>query len=100
MNVTLVWMDEQKAKEGSRYILKNGAREITCKLSLIETIIDPVTLELTNANGELSLNEIATAQIKLSREGYFDAYSNNKLNGHFILIDELTNSTVGLGFIQ
>jgi sulfate adenylyltransferase subunit 1 len=38
--------------------------------------------------------------IKLSKPLYFDAYSENKSNGAFILIDTATNTTAGVGFIK
>lgn len=100
INATLVWMNEQKGQIGKRYLLKNGAREIACKLVAIESTIDPVSLEEYPSNGQIALNEISKVELKLSKDGFFDTYQNNKLNGHFILINEQTNATVALGFIE
>ena len=48
----------------------------------------------------LSINEIGTVKIKLSKPAYFDAYTDNKSNGAFILIDTNTNTTAGVGFVN
>ena len=100
INAALVWMNEQKGIEGNRYLLKNGAREIACKLSSINELINPVNLDSTKSEGRISLNEIAHSEIKLSKAGFFDPYSDNKLNGHFILINVHSNATVASGFVR
>jgi sulfate adenylyltransferase subunit 1 len=48
---------------------------------------------------EIGLNEIGYVSIKTARPVIADTYASNKHNGTFILIDEGSNSTVGVGFI-
>jgi sulfate adenylyltransferase subunit 1 len=54
----------------------------------------------TKEANQLAINEIGEVQIKLSKPLYFDAYTENKSNGAFILIDTATNTTAGVGFIK
>jgi sulfate adenylyltransferase subunit 1 len=67
--------------------------------------IDSVKNIIANFSGateasQLAINEIGEVNIKLSKALYFDAYSDNKSNGAFILIDAATNTTAGVGFIN
>ena len=49
--------------------------------------------------GQLDLNDIASVQVSADRELLFDTYGDNRTTGAFILVDRLSNATVGAGMI-
>lgn len=98
ISATLVWMDEKHAQPSGKYILQAGTRTVACKLQVIEGIIPPENpSELKDADS-LKLNDIAKVQLKTATPAFLDAFSANRLNGAFILIDAQTNNTVAVGF--
>lgn len=97
-NATLVWMDDNSARVGSKLILKAGATESLLKIQKLNYSIDPSNLEKDETTTEIALNDIVSVSLKLSKPVYLDNYEDNKRNGVFILIDPQTNSTVAVGF--
>jgi sulfate adenylyltransferase subunit 1 len=70
-------------------------------LAKIDSVKNIIATDFSGATeaSQLAINEIEV-NIKLSKALYFDAYSDNKSNGAFILIDAATNTTAGVGFIN
>ena len=100
ISATLVWMDEKAAGTGTKMLLKTNSREFAVRIEELIAAIDPVNPNTVLAIEKLELNSIAKVRIKLSQPAYFDAYSENKKNGVFILIDPQTNQTAALGFVE
>jgi bifunctional enzyme CysN/CysC len=96
---TIFWMHEQPMMRGRSYLLKIGARTVSATITPIKHKINVNTLEHVAAN-QLDLNEIGVCGIELDRAIAFDPYRTNPLTGGFILIDRLTNDTVGGGLIN
>ncbi len=96
---TLVWMAEQPLQVGRPYLLKHGARTVTATVSTPDHKIDVNTMQKLDAN-TLELNEIGDVRLTLDREIAFDPYTTNRDLGGFILIDRLTNATVGAGMLR
>ncbi len=97
---TVVWMDEKPAHTGVRLLLKSGSREFPVKLTEIDAKVDPMQANKRINVNAIEVNDITDVQLRLSQPGYFDAYSENKANGVFILIDPQTNHTVAVGFVK
>jgi len=97
-NATLVWMDEKTMIPGRQYIIKLATRSVSGSVSSINYRIDVNTLEHHDAN-ELKLNEIASCTLTVNAPVVFDNYLQNKGTGAFIIIDRLSNVTVGAGMI-
>ncbi len=97
-NATLVWMDEKTMVPGRQYIIKLATRSVSGSISAINYRIDVNTLEHHDAN-ELKLNEIASCSVTVNAPVVFDNYQQNKGTGAFIIIDRLSNVTVGAGMI-
>ena len=95
---SIVWMTEQPMTPGRQYIIKLSTRSVSGSISLIHHRIDVNTLEHQDAN-ELKLNEIGSCTVAVSAPLVFDPYQRNKTTGSFIVIDRLTNVTVGAGMI-
>lgn len=96
---TVVWFNEEPMLAGRGYLLKIGARTLAATFSDIKYQVNVNTLEHVAAK-KLELNAIAVCNVILDRPIAFDAYANNRDTGGFILIDRLTNSTVGAGMIS
>jgi bifunctional enzyme CysN/CysC len=95
----LVWMTEQALEPGKQYNIKMGANQATGNVSKLHHRIDVNTLEHTDVP-VLALNEIGECEITLNKSVAFDAYDNIRGTGSFIIIDRLTNVTVGAGMIS
>jgi sulfate adenylyltransferase subunit 1 (EFTu-like GTPase family) len=96
---TIVWMTEQAMTPGRQYLIKLATRSVSGSVSLIHHRIDVNTLEHHDAN-ELKLNEIGHCTVAVNAPVVFDPYKRNKTTGSFIVIDRLTNITVGAGMIS
>jgi bifunctional enzyme CysN/CysC len=96
---TLVWMNEHALLPGRPYLLKIGARTVSANVSAIKHKVNVNTLEHLAAKS-LELNEIGICNISLEQSIAFDPYAENKDTGGFILIDRMTNETVGAGMIH
>ncbi len=94
----IVWMTEQSLNIGKQYSIKLATRTVSGSVSLIHHRIDVNTLEYHEANN-LQLNEIGLCTISVNAPVVFDNYKTHKGTGSFIVIDRLTNSTVGAGMI-
>ncbi|HEY7992025.1 MAG TPA: sulfate adenylyltransferase subunit CysN [Stellaceae bacterium] len=96
--VTLVWMSEQPMLPGRSYWLKIGTRTVSTTVTELKYQVNVNTLEHTAAK-TLELNGIGICNIGVGQSIPFDAYTDNRETGGFILIDRVTNATVGAGMI-
>ena len=96
---TLVWMDDEPMLPGRPYLIKIGAQTVTASITEPKYRVQVNTLEHIAAK-RLELNEIGVCNISLDRAIPFEAYETNRDLGGFILIDRLSNRTVGAGMIH
>jgi bifunctional enzyme CysN/CysC len=96
---TLVWMAAEPLIPGRTYWLKLGARTVSATVTELKYKINVNSLEHLAAR-QLELNEIAVANVSLAQPAPFEPYTANHDLGGFILIDRLTNATVGAGMIH
>jgi bifunctional enzyme CysN/CysC len=96
---TIVWMNDAPMLPGRSYLLKLGTKSVTASITALKHKVNVNTLEQVAAR-QLSLNEIGLCNISLSEPIAFDAYSNSRDLGGFILIDRFTNETVAAGMIH
>jgi bifunctional enzyme CysN/CysC/sulfate adenylyltransferase subunit 1 len=94
----IVWMNEAALKPGKLYDLKIGARAVSGAVHSIDYAIDVNTLEQHRVD-QLDLNVIALCNVHLNQVVAFDTYEKNRATGAFIIIDRLSNVTVGAGMI-
>jgi bifunctional enzyme CysN/CysC len=95
---TVVWMNEAEMQPGRLYNFKHTTKAVSGNISQIIHTIDVNTLEKSAAT-KLRLNEIALCELSFDQDIYFDPYADNVGTGAFIIIDRLTNVTVGAGMI-
>ena len=98
INADIVWMSEDAMKPGKQFNLKFASTANTGTISQVHHRVDVNTLERMEAN-QLNLNEIGLCELTLNKPIAFDAYKKNRATGSFIIIDRLTNVTVGAGMV-
>jgi len=96
---TILWMADEPLYPGRPYLLKIGTATVNATITRPKYRIDVNTLA-HEAALELDLNEVGVCNISLDRAIAFDAYDDNRETGGFILIDKITNATVGMGMIH
>jgi bifunctional enzyme CysN/CysC len=96
---TVVWMSEQPLLRGRNYLLKIGTKTVTATVAPIKHKLNIESMEHVAAE-QLQLNEIGVVELELDRQIAFDPYRDNRDTGGFILIDRLTNNTVGAGLLH
>ena len=97
-NAYVVWMAESPLVPGKQYYLKQATKTVIGSISRIHFRIDVNTLDRVPVK-QLKLNGIALCEVALKAPLAFDAYARCKGTGSFIIIDHLTNATVGAGMI-
>ena len=100
ITATVCWMDSKQLSAGSRYIVQHNTNQVVSKIAEVGNVVSTDFSGETASNGRLGLNEIGEVKIRLSKPVFIDTYVENKSNGSFILIDEQTNTTAGVGFIK
>lgn len=95
----MVWMTDAAMTPGKQYDLKVGVNTSAGVVTHLFNKIDVNTLADLPAE-QLALNEIGLCEITLNKEAVFDSYKQNRWTGSFIVIDRLTNVTVGAGMIE
>jgi len=96
---SLVWMTDEPMLPGRPYLMKIGAQTVTASITEPKYKINVNTMEHLAAK-QLGVNEIGVVNIALDRQIAFDAYKANRDTGGFILINRMTNNTVGAGMIN
>ena len=95
----LVWMSDEDLIPGRAYWLKLGAQMVSATIAQPKYEIDIDSLEHLAAK-TLSLNGIGVAEITTDKPITFEPYGDSKALGGFILIDKMSNATVGAGMIN
>jgi bifunctional enzyme CysN/CysC len=96
---TVIWMHEEPLLQGRAYLLKIGTKTVTATVAPIKYRVNVNTLEHLAAK-KLDLNDIGVVGLELSSAIAFEPYRDSRVLGGFILIDRLTNNTVGAGLLH
>ncbi|MFC4310330.1 sulfate adenylyltransferase subunit CysN [Steroidobacter flavus] len=96
---TIIWMHEEAMLPGRPYLIKLGSRTVTGSITTPKYKVNVNTLEHLAAK-QLELNEIGVCNLSLDRAVAFDPYTDNRETGGFILIDKISNDTVGAGLLS
>lgn len=99
INTTVVWMHEDELEPGRDYYIKHGSKMTSGHAINVEHRIDVNNMKKIDVD-QLALNEIGSVNFELEEALHFDAYNDNKTSGAFIIIDRLSNITVGAGMIN
>src|SRR5438094_2908157 len=96
---TIVWMSDQPMLRGRSYLMKIGPKTVPTTVSPIKYRVNVNTLERAAAE-KLELNEIGVCELQLDQPVCFDPYTENRDTGGFILVDRITDHTVGAGMLR
>jgi bifunctional enzyme CysN/CysC len=96
---TIVWMDDEGMLPGRPYLMKIGTRIVGASITEPKYKVNVNTLEQLAAK-RLELNEIGVCNLSLDAPIAFDAYKDNHTLGGFILVDRISNRTVGAGMLH
>ncbi len=98
LKVMLVWMDEKPMEIDRSYDIKSATSVVSGHFDHINYKVDVNTYKREQVH-KLNLNDIASCKMVLTRAIAADAYETNRLTGSFIVVDRVTNNTVGAGMI-
>jgi sulfate adenylyltransferase subunit 1 len=95
----VVWLHERPLEVGRTYLVKHTARQTKIRAVQIRHRVNVNTLEHETA-AQLNMNDIAEVEFDAHVPLFFDPYASNRATGSFILIDAISNATVGAGMIE
>ncbi|HZT28698.1 MAG TPA: sulfate adenylyltransferase subunit CysN [Bryobacteraceae bacterium] len=98
LDARMVWMSHTPLDPGRPYLVKHTTQVVRAGVRAIRYKVNVNTLEKEPAT-RLELNEIGAVVIETHRPLFFDPYKRNRATGSFILIDPISNETVGAGMI-
>lgn len=98
LEAMVVWMAEQPFVPGRTYTIKHTTRQVAAEIAEFRHGVDVNTLE-KRPIARLGLNEVGHVKLSLTRSVACDPYQRNAATGAFIIVDRLTNNTVGAGMI-
>jgi len=96
---TIIWLHDEPMLQGRSYLMKCAARTVGATITPLKHRINVNTLERTAAE-RLELNDIGVCELELDEPIAFEPYAHSRELGGFILIDRLSNATVGAGLIH
>ena len=96
---TIVWMHDEPLLQGRSYLLKLATQTVTATVAPIKYRVNINTLEHLAAK-KLDLNDIGVCGLEVSSAITFESYRDSRVLGGFILIDRVTNNTVGAGLLH
>ncbi len=94
----VVWMSDQPLEVAKTYFVKHGSTVVKGSCAEIQYRVDPDTLHREDGK-RLGLNDIGRARFTFFKPLFVDEYHRNRHTGHLILIDPLTNVTVGAAMV-
>ncbi|WP_313065342.1 sulfate adenylyltransferase subunit CysN [Achromobacter animicus] len=96
---SVIWLSEEAGLVGRSYEMKLSTQWATATLTSVKYHVNVNTMA-KEPGKTLGLNDIAVANIALSRPVAFDTYDQSKALGGFILVDRVSNATVGAGLVR
>ena len=98
-NINMIWMSEENCFPGRSYIAKINNNSSSIKILDIKKIYNVNTLEHSPGK-QLDLNDVAEVTVSLNKNVPFMSYQENKNMGSMIIIDPISNQTIGVGMIN
>ncbi len=96
LQASICWLNAEPFNAGKTYLLQHGTSLTKAKVTQINFVQIPSTLEKTTP-ASLKMNDIGSVKIKTAKPLLIDSFDDNKANGSFILVDEHSNNTVAVG---
>jgi len=99
LRARVCWMNPRPLQRGKKYFLKQTTQSVQAIISSLESRIDIETFDSIPGPTELGVNDIGEIRLRVSKPLIFDGYSNNRLTGSFILVEQGTNQTLAAGML-
>ncbi|MBD99277.1 MAG: sulfate adenylyltransferase subunit CysN [Verrucomicrobia bacterium] len=99
LDVMICWLNEKKLQWRGKYAIKHTSSDARCIIKDIKYKVDINTLHRLEEDKDIEMNDIARISLRTTKPLFFDSYKRNRYTGSVILIDEMTNETVGAGMI-
>ncbi|MGI6496456.1 MAG: sulfate adenylyltransferase subunit CysN [Kiritimatiellia bacterium] len=99
LEAMLVWMADAPLRIGVPYVVKHTTRLTRAVVSRVFYRVDPDTLSRHEQPAEVGLNDIARISLETFTPLLWDTYEHNRATGSLILIDPVTNATVGAAMV-
>jgi bifunctional enzyme CysN/CysC len=94
----VIWMHQQPLLPGRQVQLRLGAQSVNAAVTELKYVINYEDNSHI-AGKTLGFNETGYCNLALDHPVVFDTFENNRDMGCFILVDKLSNETVGAGMI-
>jgi sulfate adenylyltransferase large subunit len=98
LDAMVVWMHPEPMLIGKNYLVKHATRQLRAKPLEISFRVDVNTMAQLST-GQLGINDIGSVRFETSTPMFLDSYRKNRTTGSFILIDPISNATVGAAMI-
>ncbi|HJZ64768.1 MAG TPA: sulfate adenylyltransferase subunit CysN [Candidatus Acidoferrum sp.] len=95
----VVWLHASPLELNKTYLIKHAGRYVKAKAMRIRFRVNINTLEEVSAY-QLEMNEIGAVEFEAAQPLFFDPYQSNRTTGSFVVINPLTNATVGAAMIS
>ncbi|HTR37129.1 MAG TPA: adenylyl-sulfate kinase [Bryobacteraceae bacterium] len=99
LQATVIWLHNEPMLPGRPYVMKIGTSTVGATITSLKHKINVSTLEHLAAR-KLEIDQIGVCNLGLDRRIAFDAYTENRETGGFVLLDRLTNEILGAGLID
>lgn len=93
------WFSNERLNLNAKYVIKIGGLDVLGRIVELFYRVNMSNLVRENQMEGIGLNDIFKARIQLNQTVFFDSYHRNRNLGSFIIVDEMTNETVGAGMI-
>jgi len=93
------WFNERPLQVRGKYALKHTTNDVRCMIQEVVFKMDINSLSKNVKDKDVKMNDIARVKLRTTQSLFFDSYKKNRFTGSFVLIDEVTNETVGAGMI-
>lgn len=94
----LLWLSRAPLEVDRPYLIKHSTRQVCATITRVSSVIDPDTLD-RRPDGALKFNEFGECEIETQQPLCVDSYDQNRVTGSFIVLEPLTNHTVGAGMV-
>ena len=95
----LIWLSSTPLREDVRYFLKHTTKTVVARVTKLTHVLD-VDLFTERQADSLRFNEMGRVEFELHTPIFCDPYDQNRAGGSFIVMDPLSNDTVGAGMIE
>lgn len=95
----VIWFDANPMMPGRSYILRTETDSVSATVTTLKHQVN-INSFIREAAKSLQMNEVGVCNISTQAPIAFDAYNDNRATGNFIIVDRVTNATVGAGLID